>query len=96
MHLFSFSDISQPSIVVHFLSGDQSVQFSWVCKITDRFADIEEKLYLSFPKLKNLNLFFLSNGSLIDRSNTLEQNKIKDDDIILIYIYEFIESNTNI
>jgi hypothetical protein len=72
-----------PKIVVHFISTDSSVNFSWVCNITDIFLNIEENLYHKYPHLKN-NIYFLANGNMIDRSNTLEQNRIKDDDVILI------------
>jgi hypothetical protein len=72
-----------PKIVVHFIATDSSVEFSWVCKITDIFSIVEENLYHKYPNLKN-KVYFLANGSMINTSSTLEQNKIKDDDVILI------------
>ena len=44
-----------------------------------------EKLFKEKPEFKHKNLHFLAGGNLLDLSLTLEQNKIKDKDLILIY-----------
>ena len=76
------------NIVLHFLSTSEDVQFSWVCNFTDIFSNIEEILYHNYPRLKN-KVFFLANGNTINRSITLEQNGLKDDDVILIVSIDF-------
>ena len=76
------------TIVVHFISVDQSVNFSWVCKPNDVFSNIEEKLYLEYPELKFKNLYFLANALMIKRSATLIENNIKDDNVILINTFD--------
>ena len=72
-----------PKIVIHFIATDSRVEFSWVCKTTDIFSTVEENLYHKYPDLRN-KIYFLANGNMIDTSGTLEQNKLKDDDVILI------------
>ena len=72
------------TVVIHFISTDSTVNFSWVCKTNDIFSYIEEKLYLEYPELKYKKLFFLSNGTLVNRALSLEENKIKDDNVIVL------------
>ena len=71
-------------IGIQFISTDQNVNFITSCKITDIFSDIEKKLYLEYPELKNKNIFFLVNGNIIEKSNTIEKNKINHQNCILI------------
>ena len=54
------------------------------CKNTDIFSNLEKRLYHEFPELKNKNVYFIANGSKINNSVTLEQNKIKNGNAILI------------
>jgi hypothetical protein len=70
--------------LIQFLSGDQHVNMFITCKVTDNFSVLEEKLYKDFPDLKNKNIIFLAKGNIINRSATLEQNKIKNDTTIQI------------
>ena len=72
-------------ITVIFNSSSQHIkQFPLSCYNTDPFSVLEEKLYLEKPELKHKNVLFLSGGKVIITSQTLEQNKIKDQDVILI------------
>ena len=50
----------------------------------DLFSAIEEKLYIHNPELRRKNIYFCANGNIIDRKATLEKNKIKNGDQILI------------
>ena len=76
-------------IAVNFIMTDQSVNFPMPCMLSDIFSKLEEKLYLEYPELKNQNIYFIAKGSIINRDLTLEQNKIKNGDQILInYIEE--------
>ena len=54
------------------------------CKVTDNFSVLEEKLYADFPDLKNKEIIFLAKGNIINRSASLEENKIKNDTTIQI------------
>ena len=72
-------------ITVFFNSSSQRIKnFPITCYNTDPFSSIEEKLYLQDPTLKQKDLIYLSGGKVIIRTQTLEQNKIKDKDVILI------------
>ena len=72
-------------IAVHFQSTDQRVNFPMPCMLSDNFSKLEEKLYLKYPQLKNKNIYFIANGNKINRNLTLEQNRIKNGDHILIF-----------
>ena len=73
-------------ITVYFTSGSQEIQnFPLSCYNTDTFSVLIEKLIAEKPDLKHKNLHFLSGGKLLDSSLTLDQNKIKDKDSILLY-----------
>ena len=69
--------------------GDPEVRnFAIVCKNTDLFVKLEEKLYKSFPLFKNFETIFLCNGRKIFRFKTVEENHLKDNDIIQVLRYE--------
>ena len=53
-------------------------------KIIDNFKEIEEKLYHKYPELKNKNIYFMANGNIINRFETLEDNRITNCNAILI------------
>ena len=74
------------SYVINLISSDQLVNIIITCRDIDNFSVIEQKLYDEFPeyeKIKN-NLFFLANGGVIDRSASLKENNIKNDNTIVI------------
>ena len=62
--------------------------YSLVCKTRDLFVNLEERLYNDFPQFKNYETYFEVNGKRIKRFQTLEQNKIKNKDIINVFIIE--------
>ena len=70
---------------INFMSTAQNINCPMVCKKTDNFKVLEEKLYLDYPELKNKNLVFMANGSVINRYETLENNGIKPGNAIVIY-----------
>ena len=72
-------------IAVNFRSVDDSINYPiWGIK-TDNFSTIEEKLYFEFPELRYKNIFFIANGYKINKADTLEKNKIKNGDTIIIH-----------
>jgi len=61
---------------VTFITTDQSLFYGISCSGKDIFAEIEEKLYKEYPKYRETNNIFLSNGNLILRFKTINDNKI--------------------
>ena len=74
-----------------FTSTDQSIHYASVCYKSEKFSEIEEKLFKEYPELKLKEIIYLSNGSAIDRNATLEENKLKDNSNIIIVV----EDNTD-
>ena len=56
------------------------------CKNVDLFVRIEEILNNNFPQLKEHETYFEVNGNRIKRFKTLDENKIKNNDIINIFL----------
>ena len=71
-------------MTVIFQSVDQNIHYAIICKNTDKFAYIEQDLYEKYPECKEKNYFFLLGASTINRNKTLEENGIKNSDIILV------------
>ena len=69
---------------IHFKSTDQKIDLSVPCKNTDIFVRLEEKLYEEYPEYKEYNNFFTCNGLVINRWKSLEENKIKNSDKIML------------
>ena len=69
--------------------GNQDIiNYSMACKNTDLFARLEEKLYQDFPKFKDYETYFEVKTKRIKRYKTLEENNIKNNDIISIFIID--------
>ena len=58
------------------------------CKNTNLFIRLEEILNNKFPELKKYETYFMVNTKRIKRFQTLEENNIKDNDIINIFLIE--------
>ena len=69
---------------VIFTTLDQKFYYSIICKNNDRFNTIENKLYEAFSEYSGTDNFFIVNGSRINEMKTLEENKIKNNDIIIL------------
>ena len=68
-----------------FSSTKQDVLHSVICKNTDLFLNIELKVYNEYPQYKEGdNIFFTCKGKRISKYINLEENGIKDNDIILL------------
>ena len=67
-------------------SSDQTIKYPLLCKKSDKFKELEQKIYEKYPNLKNEKHFYLCKGNIIDIEKAIEENKIKDNDIILINI----------
>ena len=77
--IFDLNDI----IAISFISTDQKINkypISWFK--TDRFAEIEEKLYQEFEEFRETNNTFIVNGTTVLRFKKMSENNIKNGDTI--------------
>ena len=75
-------------IPVIFQSIDYKIHYAFICKKTDKFHIIEEKLYEKYPEYIESENYFTVNGIKINKYKTFEQNNIKYSDIILLNKYD--------
>ena len=85
---YKFSD-NEKLISIKFISIDQEINFSVIAKNTDDFSKIEKMIYDEYPKYIEFENYFLVNGNKINKHKTLEQNKIKNNDILTLGINNF-------
>ena len=75
--------------VLFMTQGSQDIfNYTMACKTSDLFVRLEERLYHDFPKYRNYETFFMVNTRRIFRFKTLEENKIKNNDIISLFFNE--------
>ena len=56
-------------------------------------SKIKKFLLKHNPQQKNKNIYFLGNGDIIDEHKTVEENKIKNNDVLMIIEnYDFSQS----
>ena len=74
---------------INFTSIDQKIgHYSIICKNTDTFVRLEEKLYKDYPEYKDKETYFIKNGDKIKRFKNLDENNIKHNDVLMLYIYD--------
>ena len=71
-------------ISVIFTSDDQKIHFSVICKNTEKFNKLEDKLYNDYPEYSEINNYFSVNGNRIQKFKTLDENNIRNSDIIIL------------
>ena len=71
-------------ISVIFNSSDGKINYSIPCKKSDKFYKIEDLLYDEYPEFRDSDNYFIVNGKKIKRFRTLEENKIKNSDVLLL------------
>ena len=70
-------------IAINFLSLDQRINHSIICKNNTNFHEIEKELYLKYPEYsKNYN-YLTCNGLIVNKRKTLEDNGINGYTIIV-------------
>ena len=69
---------------VIFVSSDQKIHYSTICKNTDNFSKIENMLYEVYPEYKKSENYFFVNEKKINKYKSLDFNKIKNNDIITL------------
>ena len=67
-----------------------------ICKSTEKFFELEKRLYIKYPEYKEAKNYYYVNGHKIDVSKTLKDNKIKDNEIIIISNDNDTNTNENI
>ena len=77
-------------IGVNFVSmGTQDIgHYNIVCKNTDIFVRLEEKLFNDFPQFKDYETYFTVKTKRIKRYKTLDENNIQNNDIVNIFIID--------
>ena len=73
---------------VIFNSTDQKIQHPIICKNTEKFSDVESRLYKVYPEYLESENYFLTKGKKVNRFKTIEQNNIKNSDIITLEKFE--------
>ena len=74
-------------ISINFVSmGNQYIgNYALICKNTDLFVRLEERLYNDFPDFKNYETYFENKTKRIKRFKTLDENEIKNKDVISLF-----------
>ena len=71
-------------LTIIFVSVDQKIHYSTICKNTDKFSKIENLLYDAYPEYIETENNFFVNGNKVNKYKSLENNKIKNNDIIML------------
>ena len=83
LYPFELSKGEKPISVI-FSSLDENILYSIICKNTEKFIKLEEKLYKDYPEYSKFDNYFMVNGNRVDKTKTLDENKIRNSDIIII------------
>ena len=87
--LVSFKTGDKIMVVLFMTQGNQDIiNYGMPCKSSDLFVRLEERLYHDFPKYRNYETFFMVNTKRILRFKSLDENNIKNNDIISLFINE--------
>ena len=62
--------------------------YAMTCKNNELFVRLEERLYVDFPQYKKVETIFMVDTRRILRFQTLDENKIKRNDIISVFVVE--------
>ena len=70
-------------ISINFISEDEIIFYSIICKKVDKFNYIENMLYEKYPEHKTKDNIFMINNRNIYKDKTLIENNIYDNDLII-------------
>ena len=85
---FQFSQ-NEKLMTINLISYDESIHYSLICKNTKIFSMIERQLYKEYPEFMANEIIFKRNDKIINRHLSLEENGIKNNDIINFKKKEF-------
>lgn len=71
-------------LCIIFSTLDEKILFPMICKNTDSINTLEKKIYEKYPEISCNEIYFSFKGKIIDKNESLEKNKIKDGDMIII------------
>ena len=71
-------------LCVIFVSVDQKVHYPMICKNTDKFVNLEAKLYEEYPNYINSQNYFMNKANVINKYKSLSENNINNNDIIVL------------
>ena len=78
---------SEKLLSIIFVTSEEKILYSLVCKNTDIFANVEQAFYKIYPEYKEKENKFLikgRKGRKINKNKTIEENTIKNSDIISV------------
>ena len=81
-------DEGEELMSVIFISGDQKLHCSIICKNTDKFNRVEDRLYDYYSEYAENENYFTFNGIKINKYKTLKDNNIKNNNIIMLNTIE--------
>ena len=83
-------DNIEKEIQIVFTSNDQLIKDLCIsCKTSDNFSDVKNLLFKNYPNLASKQLEFLVNGGPVNINKTIKENKIRDNNHILIVDVNF-------
>lgn len=82
-------------MIVTIETQDRITHHSFLCKNTHKFTYLENLLYEVYPELTETENYYLAQGKKINKYKTLEENNIKDNDIIILNKIDDEEDNLN-
>ena len=84
--IFSFKISEDDKIIfIIFMASDENIHYSMICKSTEIFSELEKRLYIKYTQYKETkNYYYYDIGDKINVNKTLEDNKIKDNNVIII------------
>ena len=72
-------------LTVNFISSEQKINnYSIICKNTDIFNYLEKKLYEEYKEFYDTENYFTVNGKKIHKLKSLDENQIKNNDVIVL------------
>ena len=72
-------------MTINFVSIDEKIHCSFICKITDIFNQVENLLYMKYPEYKEFDNNFIANGHKVNKNKKLKENNIRNNDIIILF-----------
>ena len=77
-------------LAINFMPLDQSFIKPIICHNNDTLAMLEQKIYNEYPQFKEMTTYLTVGGEIKKRFKTIDENKIKDGNAIVINTYENI------
>ena len=71
-------------LCIIFCTIDEKIFFPMICKNTDNIKILEKKIFQKYPEISCNENSFSFKGKTINKNQSLEKNKIKDGDMIII------------